>query len=83
MEHGTLEASNSITVQWRNKSIARQNLTFMREALKGESKTLVKNSSKHVRGEPGQVRFDLRGAESNKAIMVLLGMTGGKIITQD
>lgn len=78
MATNTLETT--VTVQWRNKNIARQNLTFMRNCLKGEFKTLVKNSCKHVREFPGQVTFNLIGQESRKALDVLLGMTGGKIL---
>jgi hypothetical protein len=78
MANNTLETS--ITVQWRNKNIARQNLTFMRTCLNGEFKTLVKNSCKHVREFPGQVSFTLIGQESRKALDVLLGMTGGKLV---
>lgn len=71
---------NTVTVQWRNKRIARMNLRFMREALKGEYRTLVKNSAKH--GENGRVEFNLVGKESQNSIELLLKMTGGKVIEQ-
>lgn len=72
---------NNITVEWRNKQIARKNLTFMREALNGEYRTLVKNSAKHLKGKTGLVTFKLVGSESKNTIELLLKMTGGKVIT--
>lgn len=78
-----MDTINTITVTWKSKRIAKQNLTLMKSLLNGRLHTLVKNTADKVRVDTetkaGLVDFHPAGPESTKMILELLRITGGKV----
>jgi len=72
-------ATETITVTYRSKKIAKQNLTHMRRLHDGRFHTLVKNTGSLDKEQPGRLIFKPIGEESTKMIMELIRTVGGKV----